>query len=144
MAKNKTTETELNVPDFIESYVDNAQKKADSHKLIESMSAWSGFKPKMWGPTIIGFGNYHYKYASGHEGDAPLLGFSPRKAQFSLYVYSQTPKSKRLLEDLGKYKMGKACIYVKKLADINIEVLEKLCAETIAYLNEHHECACRN
>ena len=144
MAKNKTTETEVNVYDFIESYVDNEQKKADSHKLIELMREWTGFEPKMWGPTIIGFGSYHYKYASGHEGDAPILGFSPRKAQFSLYVYSQTDKSVRYLEDLGKYKMGKACIYVKRLSDINIDVLEKLSSETIAYLNEHHECACRN
>ena len=107
------------------------------------MSEWSGFEPKMWGPTIIGFGSYHYKYASGHEGDAPMLGFSPRKAAFSLYVYSQTEESDRLLEQLGKFKMGKACIYVKKLADIDIPTLEKLCAETIAYLNEHHECSCR-
>ncbi len=144
MAKNKTTETEVDVFDFIESYVENDQKKADSHKLIELMSEWSGFGPKMWGPTIIGFGSYHYKYASGHEGDAPLLGFSPRKAQFSLYVYSQTDTSKRILEDFGKYKMGKACIYIKKLSDINITKLEELCSETIAYLNEHHECACRN
>ena len=97
----------------------------------------------MWGPTIIGFGSYHYKYASGHEGDAPMLGFSPRKPQFSLYVYSKTERSDELLKALGKFKMGKACIYVKKLSDINIEVLKELCVETIAYLNEHHECSCR-
>lgn len=144
MAKNKTKETEVNVTDFIESYVDNGQKKADSYQLIELLSKWSGFEPKMWGPTIIGFGRYHYKYASGHEGDAPLLGFSPRKAQFSLYVFSETDKSRKLLENLGKFKMGKACIYIKKLTDINITVLEKLSLETIAYLDEHHECACRN
>ncbi|WP_111682249.1 DUF1801 domain-containing protein [Winogradskyella tangerina] len=143
MAKNKTTATEVNVNDFIESYVDNEQKKADSHELIRLMTKWSGFEPKMWGPTIIGFGSYHYKYASGHEGDAPMLGFSPRKAQFSLYVYSDTEKSRKLLNDFGKFKMGKACIYMKKLSDINVDVLEQLCAESIAYLNEHHECACR-
>ena len=143
MAKNKTTETEVDVRDFITSYVDNDQKKADSLELIELMSKWSGFGPKMWGPTIIGFGSYHYKYASGHEGDAPLIGFSPRKAQFSLYVYSQTEKSESLLEKFGKFKMGKACIYVKKLSDIDLTVLEEFCSETIAYLNEHHECACR-
>ncbi|MCF7560145.1 DUF1801 domain-containing protein [Sabulilitoribacter multivorans] len=144
MAKNKTTETKVDVFDFIESYVDNEQKKADSYKLIELMREWSGFEPKMWGPTIIGFGSYHYKYASGHEGDAPLLGFSPRKAQFSLYVYSKTEKSDTLLLDLGKFKMGKACIYFKKLTDISIPIVEKLSMETIAYLNEHHECSCRN
>lgn len=107
------------------------------------MSEWSGFEPEMWGPTIIGFGSYHYKYESGHEGDAPLIGFSPRKANFSLYVYSKTETSDRLLEDFGNFKMGKACIYIKKLSDINISILEKLCLDTIAYLNEHHECACR-
>ena len=144
MAKNKTTETDVNVNDFIESYVDRDQKKADSYELINLMQAWTGFEPKMWGPTIIGFGSYHYKYASGHEGGAPMLGVSPRKAQFSLYVYSQTEKSDALLEKLGKFKMGKACIYVKKLADIDLKVLEGLCRETIAYLNEHHVCsACR-
>ncbi|SEL52563.1 protein of unknown function (DU1801) [Aquimarina amphilecti] len=144
MAKNKTIQTKVNVIDFINSYVDNEQKKIDSNNLIELMEKWSGFEPKMWGPTIIGFGSYHYKYASGHEGDAPLLGFSPRKAQFSLYIYSKTDKSDELLKDFGKFKMGKACIYVKKLADIDISILEKLCTETIEYLNEHHECACRN
>jgi len=144
MAKNKTTETAVNVFDFIESFVDNEQKKADSLTLIELMCEWSGFEPKMWGPTIIGFGSYHYTYASGHEGDAPLLGFSPRKTQFSLYIYSKTKKSDVLLTDLGKFKMGKSCIYFKKLTDLNIPIVKQLSKETIAYLNEHHECACRN
>jgi hypothetical protein len=86
--KIKTAETEVNVNVFVNSFVDNEQKKADSFRLIELIREWSGFEPKMWGPTIIGFGSYHYKYASGHEGDAPLIGFSPRKAAFSLYVFS--------------------------------------------------------
>ncbi len=142
--KNKTTETEVSVTDFIHSFVDNEQKKADSFKLIELMRAWSGFEPKMWGPTIIGFGRYHYQYASGHEGDAPLIGFSPRKAEFSLYVFSPTVDNKHLLSDLGKFKISKACIYVKKLSDINIAALKKLCETSIAYINDHHECACRD
>jgi len=107
------------------------------------LTKWSGFPPKMWGPSIIGFGSYHYKYASGHEGDAPILGFSPRKAAFSLYVFSPLEENKHLLEGLGKYKISKACIYVKKLADINVDVLEKLCQASMAYIEEHHECACR-
>lgn len=144
MAKNKTTETEVSVVDFINSYVDKEEKKADSFQLIKLMTKWSGFEPKMWGPSIIGFGSYHYKYASGREGDAPLIGFSPRKAAFSLYVYSPTEKDKHLLDDFGKFKMSKACLYVKKLSDINIDILEKMCHATIAYLNEHHECACRD
>jgi len=137
MAKaNKTNETAVNVTDFINSYVEKDEKKADSFQLIELLSKWSGFEPKMWGPTIIGFGSYHYKYASGHEGDAPIIGFSPRKAEFSLYVYSPTKESELLLNDLGKFKMGKACIYVKKLSDINIDILEKICNATITYINE--------
>ncbi|NML71780.1 DUF1801 domain-containing protein [Chryseobacterium sp. RP-3-3] len=143
MAKTKTNYTGVDVVDFINSYVDSEQKKNDSFRLIELMQEWSGFEPKMWGPTIIGFGNYHYKYASGHEGDAPILGFSPRKAAFSLYVYSGTEKSEKLLANLGKFKMGKACIYIKKLSDIDISVLQELCLESIVYLNEHYECACR-
>lgn len=143
MAKNKTTETENNVIDFINSYVADDQKKMDSFQLIQLMEKWSGFPAKMWGSSIIGFGSYHYKYASGHEGTAPLIAFSPRKAAFSLYVYSPTAANQPLLETLGKFKIAKACIYVKKLSDINISTLEQLCKASIAYLNEHHECACR-
>ena len=81
MAKNKTSETEVNVVDFVHSYVEDEQKKEDSFKLMELMSDWAGFEPKMWGTTIIGFGSYHYQYASGHKGEMPLIGFSPRKAE---------------------------------------------------------------
>jgi hypothetical protein len=139
----KTTYTEQDVMGFVNTYVDNEQKKSDSFQLIELMKEWSDTEPKMWGPTIIGFGNYHYKYASGHEGDAPVLGFSPRKTAFSLYVYSDTERSKAILADLGKFKMGKACIYVKKLSDINLSVLKELCIESIKHISEHHECSCR-
>ncbi len=141
--KNKTTATEADVIDFVNTFADSEQKKQDSFRLIELMSEWSGFAPKMWGPTIIGFGSYHYRYASGHEGDMPLIGFSPRKAQFSLYVSAPENDDKQLLEKLGKYKMGKACIYFKKLADLDLEVLEKLSRATIKYVEENHECPCR-
>lgn len=143
MSKTKTTYTGKDVMDFVNSYVDKQEKKDDSFRLIQLLQEWSGFEPKMWGPTIIGFGNYHYKYKSGHEGDAPILGFSPRKAAFSLYVYSETERSKNLLAEFGKFKMGKACIYVKKLEDINITVLQELCIESIKYLEENYECSCR-
>ena len=143
MAKTKTTYTEIDVKDFLDSYVDNEQKKADSLQLIKLMQEWSDSEPKMWGPSIIGFGNYHYKYASGHEGDAPVIGFSPRKAAFSLYIYSDTEKSKLLLPNLGKFKMSKACIYIKKLSDIDVSILKELCMESIQYISEHHECSCR-
>lgn len=140
MATNKTSYTEENVTDFIDSFVENDQKKADSFHLVKLMKEWSGFEPKMWGPTIIGFGNYHYKYASGHEGEAPIIAFSPRKAAFSLYVFSSTEKSKKLLENLGKFKMGKACIYINKLSDINISTLEELSKESITHVNKHYQC----
>ncbi len=136
--KNKTVFTEESVFDFINASVDNEQKKQDSLRLIELMQKWSGFEPKMYGATIVGFGAYHYKYASGHDGDAPLIGFSPRKAEFSLYVYAPEPEDKALLEKLGKYKMGKACIYFKKLADLNLEVLEQLCKTTINFLQKNY------
>lgn len=138
--KNKTVYTQVSATDFINAYVDNDQKKQESFQLIELMEKWSGFKPKMYGPTIVGFGTYHYKYASGHEGDAPLIGFSPRKAEFSLYVYAPETEDQKLLDDLGKYKMGKACIYFKKLADLNLDVLEKLCKTTISYLQKNYDC----
>ena len=143
MAKNKTTETKSSVIDFVNT-VDDEVKRNDAFELIKIMQKVTGFEAKMWGPSIIGFGSYHYKYASGHEGEAPMLGFSPRKAEFSLYVYSPREDNKHLLDNFGKFKMGKACIYIKKLADIDISVLEKMCLDSIAYLEEHHECACRN
>lgn len=139
-AKNKTNETNVSVIDFIHAFVENEEKKQDSFRLIELMQEWSGFEAKMWGPSIIGFGTYHYKYASGHEGDAPLIGFSPRKAQFSLYVSSPDNDNTQLLEKLGKFKMAKACIYFKKLSDLNLDILEKLCKETIEYVIANNEC----
>ena len=141
--KNKTTETNVSVNDFIHTYVESEQKKSDSFRLIELMSEWSGFESKMWGPTMIGFGSYHYTYASGHEGDSFIIGFSPRKSEFSLYVTAQGADSNALLSKLGKHRMGKACIYFRKLEDIDLKVLEKLCKATIKYINKHHECACR-
>ncbi|MBK9271426.1 MAG: DUF1801 domain-containing protein [Saprospiraceae bacterium] len=143
MAKTKTTYTGQDVVDFVNSYVDSEQKKSDSFQLIELMREWSDSEPKMWGSSIIGFGTYHYKYASGHEGDAPVLGFSPRKAALTFYVYSNTERSNAVLADLGKFKMSKACIYVKKLSDINLSALKELCLESIKYISEHHECSCR-
>ena len=140
--KNKTAETNVSVTDFVNSFVDKEEKRQDSFRLIGLMREWSGFEPKMWGPTIIGFGSFHYKYASGHEGDSPLIGFSPRKAEFSLYVLAPDNDNKKFLDDLGKYRMGKVCIYFKKLADLNLDTLEKLSKATIKYVNDNHECVC--
>lgn len=132
MAKTKTAETTKDVNEFILEFTDSEQKRKDSEELIGLMEKVSGFKAKMWGPSIIGFGTYHYKYASGHEGDAPLLGFSPRKAAISLYVSTGEPGQEELLKDLGKFTMGKACIYVKKLSDINQDCLIQLMKDTMA------------
>ncbi len=139
MAKNKTTSTDNNVVEFIRSFTDTDQKKEDSMALIALMQSVSGYEPKMWGPSIVGFGNYHYKYESGHEGDAPLIGFSPRKAAISLYVYTGLQEHEPLLKNLGKFKMGKACIYAKKLTDINQDELRKLIEATINYLKSKYD-----
>lgn len=90
----------------------------------------------MWGSSIIGFGSYHYKYASGHEGDAPLVGFSPRKAKFSLYFASRVIKEEEFLKQFGKYTSGKACIYINKLEDINVDILKKLINQSISFLQD--------
>ncbi len=139
MAENKTKETDKNVKDFINEFTkefnDSEQKRKDSYELIDLMQKISGYEAKMWGPSIIGFGSYHYKYKSGHEGDAPLLGFSPRKAAISLYVYTGREEHKHLLNDLGKFKIGKVCIYVKKLSDIDQQKLKALIKETLRYMN---------
>jgi hypothetical protein len=136
MAKNKTTETESSVIDFISAFVDDETKRKDSFELIRIMQEVTGFEPKMWGPSIIGFGSYHYKYASGHEGDAPLVGFSPRKTAISLYAYASADEKEELLSKLGKYRAAKGCIYIKKVADIDIEILKKMIARSVEYLNK--------
>jgi hypothetical protein len=132
MAKNKTCFTSVSVIDFVNA-LENKQRKADSLHLLEIIKEISGFEPQMYGPTIIGFGQYHYKYESGHEGDAPILAFSPRKAALVLYVYTGKEEHKHLLEGLGKCKTSKVCIYVNKLSDISIEMLKKLMIVSMEY-----------
>ena len=139
MAKNKTSETNKNVKDFINEFADTEQKKTDSFELIELMKKITGYEARMWGPSIIGFGKYHYKYASGHEGDAPLMGFSPRKAAISLYVFTGLDEHKHLLNGLGKFKMGKVCIYIKRLSDIDRQKLNVLMTETLKYMQTKYK-----
>ncbi len=133
MAQNKTSITDQSVTAFI-NQVDKEQMKADSYELIKVLQEVSGYKPKMWGPSIVGFGSYHYKYASGHEGDWAMLGFSPRKSAISLYIYTECADSADLLSKLGKFKMGKACIYIKKLNDIDLEIMKQIARNTMNYL----------
>jgi hypothetical protein len=139
MAELKTKQTSADVSDFIYSFADTEQKRKDSLELLQLMQDFTGYEPRMWGPSIIGFGSYHYKSErSNQEGDWPLIGFSPRKAAISLYVFTGAKEHEPLLEGLGKYTMGKACIYVKKISDINQDVLRKLMKATIDYLQSKH------
>jgi hypothetical protein len=140
MATNKTTETTQDVINFVKSWA-GEKRHEDSFRLIELMKEVSGEEPKMWGPSIIGFGRYHYKYDSGHEGDAPLIGFSPRKAAISLYVHTGHKDHKSLVDQLGKFKIGKACIYINKLSDIDEKKLKQLMKETIKFIKSKYKTA---
>lgn len=135
MSELKTKQNDANVYEFIHSFADTKQKIEDSLEILKLMKDFTGYEPKMWGGSIIGFGQYHYKSEkSKQEGDWPLIGFSPRKAAISLYVYSGCSGQDELLNDLGKFKMGKSCIYIKKLSDINQDTLKKIMKSTIEYL----------
>src|SRR3954462_2701697 len=134
-AKQKTTATTQSVSSFVKA-IEDKQRQTDCFGILEIMQHQSGFEPKMWGPSIIGFGAYHYKYESGHEGDAPLVGFSPRKAKISLYFATGEWKREELLKDFGKHTSGKGCVYINKMADIDVKVLKELIHESIRFLNE--------
>src|SRR5438270_11070422 len=121
MADNKTKPTRVSVSAFIDAPTDET-RRADAKVLVKLMQSATGEKPKMWGPSIIGFGNYHYTYESGREGDMPLVGFSPRKA--ATVVYGVRSESEALLDKLGKHTIGKGCVYIKRLADVDQNVLE--------------------
>jgi hypothetical protein len=140
MAELKTKQHNGDVFEFIKTFANSKQKQEDSLELIKIMQGITGYPPKMWGSSIIGFGSYHYKSdRSSQEGDWPLIGFSPRKAAISLYVFSGSPEHEYLLDDLGKYKRGKACIYVNKLSDINQKALERLILKTIEFLSDEYQ-----
>ena len=131
MAELKTKQTDESVKKFLNS-VDDEGKRKDCFIILEMMQEITGFEPKMWGSSIIGFGSYHYKYESGHEGDAPLVGFSPRKAEFALYIANFDGKQE-LLKNFGKHKTAKSCVYIKKVEDINVDVLKKMITGSIKY-----------
>lgn len=139
MAKstNKTTHTTRSVKDFINE-VENETKRDESHQLIEIFRELTGFEPVMYGPSIVGFGNYHYKYESGREGDAPLAGFSPRKDAFAIYLATTFNKKEELLQELGKHKTGAGCLYVKKLDDIKLPILKKLITNSVAHIKKQY------
>jgi len=133
MAELKTKATEVSVDDFLDAVAD-PQRREDGKAVRAMMERVSGEPAVMWGPTIVGFGRYHYKYASGHEGDMARLGFSPRARELVLYLLGDF-EHQALLDRLGKHKTGKCCLYIKRLADVDMDVLEQLTAESLAYVN---------
>ncbi len=112
------------------------KKREDSYKLLKIFEETSGFQAKMWGPSIIGFGSYHYQYASGHEGDAALVGFSPRKAKISLYFATGDETRAETLKRFGKHTTGKGCVYINKLSDVNEAVLKEMILHSIEFLKK--------
>ncbi len=129
MAELKTKLNDASVEDFLNK-VEDEQKRKDSFEIIKMMRQATKEEPKMWGPAIIGFGSYHYKYESGREGDMPIIGFSPRKQNLTLYVGLGEDSKNPLLKKLGKHTTGKVCLYIKKLADVDRTVLQELINES--------------
>lgn len=137
MAETKTKPTQMKVADFIDAAPD-AVRREDAKTLVALMSRVTGEEPVMWGPSIIGFGSYHYRYESGHEGDACRLGFSPRKAELVLYVLTGSPEQEAPLARLGKHRTGKSCLYIKKLADVDMTALEEIVRGALAWMDARY------
>lgn len=137
MATNKTKQTEQSVTDFIDSVADEA-KRDDCVEIIKFITDLTGLQPNMWGPGIVGFGSYHYTYESGREGDAPLVGFSPRASALTIYLAVYDDWKEDLLQKLGKHKMGKGCLYVKKLSDVDLDTLKEMIVISVAYLKSKY------
>ena len=137
MAKNKTTETIASVSNFVNAVKDPV-KKSDSFQVIELMQSVSGFEAKMWGPSIVGFGSYHYVYESGREGDMPIVAFSPRTTGLVFYLSINPENRAKYLSELGKHKTDKGCITVKKLEDIKMPVLKKMIQDSLKHRKTLH------
>ena len=137
MAEAKTKPTTISVDDFVAA-VEHPGRREDARTLIELLTEISGEPPVMWGPSIIGFGRYHYRYESGHEGDAPLVGFSPRKANTVLYMTAYHDERADFLNRLGKHRSGQSCVYVNRLSDVDIEVVAEMARWTIKTTRERY------
>ena len=133
MAELKTKENDRSVEAFLAG-IEDAQKQADCRALVAIMQDATGAAPRMWGESIVGFGHYHYKYASGREGDWFLTGFAPRKQNLTLYIMAGFDNYEALLSKLGKHSTGKSCLYVKRLADVDMPVLTELVVESVAHM----------
>lgn len=138
MAENKTKPTKASITAFLNS-VEDDQKRADCRKVAAMMRKATGKRAKMWGPGIVGFGTYHYKYASGREGNFMLTGFSPRKQALTVYVMPGFSRYDALMKKLGKFKTGKSCLYIKRLADVDEGVLEKLIDASVTHMRKNYE-----
>jgi hypothetical protein len=138
MAELKTKENSASVAAFLNA-IEDTQKRADAKKIAAMMREATGSRAKMWGKSIVGFGSYHYKYASGREGDWMLIGFSPRKQNLTLYIMSGFREFDALMSQLGQHKTGKSCLYVKRLADIDLKVLESLMKRSIRYMRSNYD-----
>ncbi|MDH3496741.1 MAG: DUF1801 domain-containing protein [Gemmatimonadota bacterium] len=137
MATLKTTPTTASVTAFLDALKDETRRK-DCRTLVRMMKQATKAQPKMWGPSIVGFGTYHYRYDSGREGDWFLTGFSPRKQALTLYIMAGFSRYDALLEKLGTHKTGRSCLYVKKLADVDLAVLQRLIDQSVAHLRRAH------
>ena len=131
MAENKTRPTDASVESYFSTVEDEARRK-DCVALARLMTKATKQQPKMWGTSIVGFGSYHYKYESGREGDSCLTGFSSRKGDISVYLVAGFPGQEELLSKLGKHKMGKGCLYIRKLGDVDLKILEQLIVGSVA------------
>lgn len=133
MAELKTKPTDASVEAFL-SAVENQQKREDSFALLALLREVTGYEPKLWGTSIIGFGQYHYRYASGREGDSILTGFSPRKQNLTVYITAGFTQYEALLAKLGKHSTGQSCLYIKKLADVDLDVLRELVRQSVEHM----------
>ena len=138
MADVKTKETDASVEAYL-NQVEDEKKREESFQILELMREVTGEEPKMWGDSMVGFGSYHYRYESGREGDMFLAGFAPRKRNFSLYIMAGFEEYDDLLQRLGKHKTGKSCLYVNKLADVDLQVLRELVQASVEHMRETHE-----
>jgi len=138
MAQLKTTQSNASVTAFLNA-IEDKQQRSDARKLASIMRAATGARAKMWGRSMVGFGSYHYVYASGREGDWPIVGFSPRKQNLSVYIMPGFSEFGSILEKLGKYQTGKSCLYIKKLEDVDQKQLETLIARSVKHMRANYE-----
>jgi len=137
MAENKTIENKASVSAFLNS-IDDPRRRSDAKKVAAIMRRVTGKPPRIWGTSIVGYGKYHYKYASGREGDFMLVGFSPRKQNLAVYIMPGFEEFQALMKKLGKYKTGKSCLYIKNLEDVDLTVLEKLIERSVRAMRKRY------